>query len=70
MAHYAVILELHDLLECDPTLEKIKVDKTIFDCFVENVCIEIQFVENEHGIARTYKMVSEDNTGIVMELMQ
>lgn len=65
-----MILELCDLIDYDRTMGNIVVDKGIFDDYAENSCINIQFVEDEHDIVYTYKMVAENDEGIFMELME
>ena len=64
-----MVLELCDLIDYDRTMGNITVDKSIFDDYVENSCINIQFVEDEYNIIYSYKMVAEDEESIYMELM-
>lgn len=64
-----LVLEIADLIEFDRITGNIKVDKDIFDDFVEDSYIEIQFVEDEYDLVNTFKMVAEDEEGIYMELM-
>ena len=65
-----LILDSEELLEFDMRTGNIKVDKDIFDDFVANTYVNIQFVDDnrEDRIAQ-YKMISEDDEGIVMEYM-
>lgn len=65
-----MLLELCDLVDYDRTTGKIVVDKGIFDDYVENSYINIQFVEDECNVVYVYKMVSEDEEAIYMELME
>lgn len=62
-------LELEDLIECDMKTGKIKVDKQIFDDFVPNTYINIQFVDTDSNEVLSYAMVAEDDEGIYMEYM-
>ena len=63
-----LILDSEELLEFDMKTGKIKVDKNIFDDFVANTYINIHFIDDncEDRIAQ-YKMISEDDDGIIME---
>lgn len=70
MENMILVLEIADLIEFDRITGNIKVDKDIFDDFVKNSYIEIQFVEDDYSIINTYKMVTEDEEGIYMELME
>lgn len=70
MKENIMVLEIADLIEFDRITGNIKIDKDIFDDFVENSYIEIQFVEDDYNIVNTYKMVAEDEEGIYMELME
>ena len=70
MEKMILVLEIADLIEFDRITGNIKVDKDIFDDFVENSYIEIQFVEDDYNIVNAYKMVAEDDEGIYMELME
>ena len=65
-----LILDSEELLEFDMKTGNIKVGKDIFDDFVENTYVNIQFVDDnrEDRIAQ-YKMISEDDEGIVMEYL-
>lgn len=65
-----MVLELCDLIDYDRTTGNIKVDKDIFDDYVENSYIVIQFVEDDNDFVYTYRMVMEDDEGIYMELME
>lgn len=65
-----MVLELCDLIDYNRTTGNITVDKEIFDDFVENSCINVQFVEDDNNIIYTYKMVAEDDEAIYMELME
>ena len=64
-----IVLEIADLIEFDRITGNIVVDKGIFDDFVENSCINIQFVEDEYNLIYDYIMVAEDENNIYMELM-
>ena len=64
-----IVLEIADLIEFDRITGNIVVDKGIFDDFVENSCINIQFVEDEYNLIYDYIMVAEDEDNIYMELM-
>lgn len=63
-----LVLDSEELLDFDMRTGNIKVDKNIFDDFVPNTYVNIQFVDDnrEDRIAQ-YKMISEDDEGIVME---
>lgn len=61
-------LEREELLECDIKTGNIKVDKQIFDDFVPNTYINIQFIEDDEGIWQ-FTMVAEDDEGIFMEYL-
>ena len=65
-----LVLDSEELLEFDMKTGNIKVDKDIFDDFVVNTYVNIQFVDDnrEDRIAQ-YKMISEDDDGIVMEYL-
>lgn len=62
------MLEQEELLDFDIKTGNIKVDKSIFDCYEENTYVNIHFVENndEHRVTQ-YKMIAEDDKGIIME---
>ncbi len=62
-----LVLEREELLECDIKTGNIKVDKQIFDDFVPNTYINIQFVEDEDEGIWQFSMVAEDDEGIFME---
>ena len=64
-----IYLELEELLECDMKTGKIKVDKQIFDDFVPNTYINIQFVDTDSEETLSYIMVAEDDEGIFMEYL-
>jgi hypothetical protein len=64
-----LFLEFEDLIEFNRTTGNIKVSKDIFDDFVENSCIEIEFMSDDCDYLCTYKMIAEDDEGIYMELM-
>jgi hypothetical protein len=64
-----LFLEIEELLECDMKTGKIKVDKQIFDDFVPNTYINIQFVDTDSDEILQYTMVSEDDEGIYMEYL-
>lgn len=58
----------NDVYELDLSTGNIKVDKSVFDDFVANTYINISFVDdNMEGRIAQYKMISEDDEGIVME---
>ena len=63
-----LVLDSEELLDFDMRTGNIKVDKDIFDDFVPNTYVNIQFVDDkrEDRIAQ-YKMISEDDEGICME---
>ena len=66
-----VVLEIEDLLECDKSMAKIKVDKGVFDRYEENSYIEIEFADDVcEDLVYCYIMVAEDDEGIYMELME
>ena len=65
-----LFLEIEELLECDIKTGKIKVDKDIFDDFVPNTYINIQFVDTKSNEVLSYVMVSEDDRGIYMEYLE
>ena len=70
MKNVDLYLEAEELLDFDLRTGNIKVDKSIFDDFVENTCINICFVDNKEDIrVALYIMVSEDDDGIVMEYL-
>ena len=62
-----VILERYDLLDFHKFTGDIKVDKCIFDDFVEGSFINIHFTEDDDNVCYTYKMTDEDDEGIWME---
>ena len=64
-----LVLEREELLECDIKTGNIKVDKQIFDAFVPNTYINIQFVEDEDEGIWQFSMVAEDDEGIFMEYL-
>ena len=65
-----LVLEYSELLECDLNIGRIKVDKSIFDCFEENTYVNICFSDDKTGCGVvSYLMISEDYEGIVMECM-
>jgi hypothetical protein len=60
----------YDAYELDLSTGNIKVDKSVFDDFVANTYINIRFVDdNIEGRIAQYKMISEDDEGIVMEYL-
>ena len=65
-----LVLEIEELLECDIKTGKIKVDKQIFDDFVPNTYINIQFVDTDSDEILQYVMVAEDDEGIFMEYLR
>lgn len=65
-----LFLEFEDLIEFDRITGNIKISKDIFDNFVENSFIEIEFMDDNCDYLCTYKMVAEDDEGIYMELME
>lgn len=62
-------LEREELLECDIKTGNIKVDKQIFDDFVPNTYINIQYVDTNSDEVISYTMVDEDDEGIFMEYL-
>ena len=66
-----LFLEREELLECDMKTGNIKVDKQIFDDFVPNTYINIQFVDVKDKYAGIWQfsMVAEDDEGIFMEYL-
>ena len=62
-------LEMEELLECDMRTGKIKVSKDIFDDFVPNTYINIQFVDTDSDEVLQYVIVAEDDKGIFMEYL-
>lgn len=64
-----IFLEMEELLDYDCKTGNIKVDKQIFDDFVPNAYINIQFVDNCRYEVLQYIMVSEDDDGIFMEYL-
>ena len=60
-------LEREELLEYDAETEKIKVSKDIFDAFTPNSLVRIHFIEDDALKVFEYKIVSEDEDGIVLE---
>ena len=64
-----IYLELEELIECDIKTGKIKVDKQIFDDFVPNTYINIQFVDTDSDEVISFTMVAEDDEGIFMEYL-
>lgn len=59
-----LVLEYDDLLYSDMSSGTIVVDKSIFDDFVPETCINIKFVESDEMLQ--FKMISEDEDGITM----
>ena len=68
MVNVDLYLEVEELLDFDMRTGNIKVDKGIFDDFVQNTCVNICFVDDkrEDRVVQ-YVMVSEDDEGIFME---
>ena len=64
-----ICLETEELLEWDMRTGSIKVDKQLFDDFVPNTYINIQFVDTGSDEVLQYVMISEDNEGIFMEYL-
>lgn len=65
-----LILEIEDLLEYNEKNNRIKVDKNIFDDYIQDAYINIQFINNdEDNKILKYKMISEDDEGIYMEIL-
>ena len=64
-----LVLELEDLLEFEEKTGNIKVNKDIFDDFVKDTYVNIHFVEEDTNRIAQYKMISEDEEGIVMEYL-
>ena len=64
-----LFLEREELLECDMRTGNIKVDKQIFDDFVPNSYINIQFVDAKYDGIYQFSMVAEDDEGIFMEYL-
>ena len=64
-----LFLEREELLECDIKTGNIKVDKQIFDDFVPNTYINIQFVDvpDKYAGIWQFSMIAEDDEGIFME---
>ena len=62
-------LEMEELLECDIRTGNIKVSKQIFDDFVPNTYINIQFADTGNDEVLQYVMVAEDDEGIFMEYL-
>lgn len=56
------------IVDHTPDLSRITVDTQIFDDFVRNAYITIQFEEKGDEIY-LYKMLKENNDGILMELI-
>ena len=61
-------LDTEELLEFDMKTGNIKVDKELFDDFVQDTYVNIHFTDDKrpNRIAQ-YKMISEDDEGIFME---
>ena len=64
-----MVLELSDLVDYDKATGNIVVSKDIFDDFVEDSYINIQFVEDDSETIYMYRMVSENEDEVYMELM-
>jgi hypothetical protein len=62
-------LEMEELLEFDVNTGAIKVDKSIFDDFIQNTYVDIVFVDKNPDEILRYIMVAEDTDGIDMELL-
>ena len=63
-----LVLDSEELLDFDMRTGNIKVDIGIFDDFVAGTYVNIQFVDdNNEGRIAQYKMISEDDDGIIME---
>lgn len=63
-----LILDSEELLVFDMKTGNIKVDKSIFDDFVENTYVSISFIDDKiNNRIALYKMVCEDDKGIAME---
>ena len=64
-----LFLERDELIECDMKTGNIKVDKQIFDDFVPNTYINIQFVDDDDEGIWQFVMIAEDDEGIFMEYL-
>lgn len=66
-----LVLEIDELLDFDEETGDIKVDIGIFDDFVKNTYVNIQFIDGDaEDTFAQYKMVSEDDEGIYMEYIR
>lgn len=63
----AVTLEEDTFINFDMNTGIAKVDKDIFDCFVENSYIDIYCPDINANYIMQFTMVSEDEEGIIME---
>ena len=64
-----LVLEIADLINYNEFTHDIEVDKSIFDDFIPNTLIYIQFVEDEDNCVREYVMTEETDDGIKMEYL-
>lgn len=64
-----IILELRDLVDYDRTTGNIIVSKDIFDDYIKDTVITIQFVEDDSKLINSYVMVRETEEEIYMELL-
>lgn len=69
MENEILTLERADLLEHENKTDRIKVSKDIFDNFAPDTLVLIHFEEDDALKVFEYKMISEDEDGIVMEYL-
>ena len=62
-------LEMSDLISYDSDTGIIRVDKSVFDSFVPNTYINIQFIDSPTEGLYQFIMVSETDTYIEMEML-
>lgn len=65
--HPDLYLEVTDLLVNDPDAGIIKVSTQVFDDFVPDSHIMVEFVDELPGIIQEYVIKSQDSEGITME---
>lgn len=63
----ALVIEADDLIEQDMNRGIIKIDKSVFDDFIENTVIYIYCADMDADSVMEFVMRTEDDDGITME---
>ena len=63
----ALVIDADDLIEQNMNRGIIKIDKSVFDDFVENAVIYIYCADINADVVMEFVMKTEDNDGITME---